>query len=280
MASKQNWDALNEAIRRSANRHVVPMGAGADAGNAGVSPYDIPDGPLWNPDTFQTSVEERPDEPGFLDRFFDIISRPAYALNNVIKDTYDHDPNTDNPLESIVAGLSGIDKTRGADISKQRRAQAGDYSDNDNDFGVGLAWDLFTDPLNFIPMGWAGKLASRGYQGVTKGKAAVKEVGDAVIPAETSAADAIARQSQPPPGAAPAPTPSPGPGPTGGGGGGTPMPGAAPTPAGAPGSMGAATAYLAGRSRRANQAGPTPPLPLHLHLTSTPSHLRKERLPL
>ena len=283
MASKQNWDALNEAIRRSGERRYVPTGA------SGASPttprYDIPEGPLWNPETFDSSVEKRPDELGFLDRLFDVISRPAFALNNVIKDTYDKDPNTDNPLESLWAGLSGIDKTRGADISKTRRAAAGDFSDNDGDFATGLAWDLFTDPLNFIPLGWLGKGASAGYKGITKGKAAVRELGpDDVIPAEATAAEAIARQTQPPsPGAGPTgggtnppspntgptgggptggaapttPTPTPGPGPTGGRGGGSPMPGAAPTPAGAPGSLNSVMAMQAGKARRAAGSVPT-----------------------
>lgn len=120
------------------------------------------------------------DDPGFFSRVLDVVSRPLYAVSNVIKDTIDPDPATDNPAESFWMGLSGVDKTTGSDIlSKADDVWFNDTLSNETEHAGGLFWDLAADPVNYIPF---GKIATAAKlpQGIKKIDAFLK--GDHKIP--------------------------------------------------------------------------------------------------
>lgn len=104
----------------------------------------------------QAVAENETSDPGWLASTMDFISRPRYALFNVLKDWADPSAGTDNPFESLWAGLSGVDKTSGSDVISE--------FDKNNDYfrigkgvtaGLGTGLDIVGDPLNYIPFGKA-----------------------------------------------------------------------------------------------------------------------------
>lgn len=152
--------------------------------------YDNPSGDLGpvNPDPFpntpakwgQSSIPDPslvPDDPGFVDRVLDIISRPRYAVTNVIKDWIDPDPATDNPFESLWAGFSGIDKTSTVDAIDKYGEISGNPAPDWIRGTAGLAGDIAFDPFTYSTFGMAG-LAAKGakaIKGATSGLTKAKE---------------------------------------------------------------------------------------------------------
>lgn len=193
MASKQEFADLEATFRRLAETQV------------NKSRYANPKAPNpWDKMDLSSlpKISQIPDSPGPIDRLTDVLSRGGYAIRNLIKDSIDDDPNTNNPLESLWAGLSGIDKTSTTDVIDLADSQDGTKDVPDWVRGaIGLAGDLLIDPLNFVPLGGVGRLAAKGAKAATGGKfvtAAEKEAGH-VVPNATSANDAITRNMPEPP---------------------------------------------------------------------------------
>src|SRR4249919_3058074 len=98
-------DAALAAIRDSSFKQPVATPLGKPANRSGESTTDT--------------------DPSIFSRVLDVLSRPLYTVQNVIKDAIDPDPLTDNPFESAWAGFSGIDKTMGHDVI-EKFAEQGD----------------------------------------------------------------------------------------------------------------------------------------------------------
>jgi len=188
VANQENFTHLAQALAR--------LAAAQASTGAGKKRYDPNAANPW--DKFDLSSMPAPDpvdnDPGIISRIGDVLSRGGYAVRNLVKDTIDPDPNTDNPLESLWAGLSGIDKTSTRDVIDMSDKIGGTETADWAKGLVGFIGDVALDPLNIVPLGWLGKAAQKGAKSLTGGEfvtAAEKEIGHAV-PEATSAADAIA----------------------------------------------------------------------------------------
>lgn len=119
--------------------------------------------------------QENQTDPPLWSRIIDVLSRPLYATANVVKDTIDQDPNTDNPLESIWAGLSGIDKTTGRNVIEQWDKTGGTETPDWVKGVGGFAFDVLADPLTYIPGAWVAK-GVRGVGAVTGANKAITAI--------------------------------------------------------------------------------------------------------
>jgi len=110
--------------------------------------------------------------PSFLSRLFDILSRPNYAVANLVKDAYRNDANF-NPVNSIISGLAGTQKTTFSDVLKDAGMPAVPARGL-----LGFALDVGLDPTTYIPGAQIGKAGSI-FKGLTKGSEAI----DKTLPA-------------------------------------------------------------------------------------------------
>ena len=111
-----------------------------------------------------------PTGPSFFQRALDVISRPLYGVQNVLKDWVDEEQGTENPLESFWAGLSGVDKTTFQDVLSEHE-QENDYTMNPALKGIlGFTGDVLLDPTTYTTFG-IGKVVTTG------AKAAAKKLG-------------------------------------------------------------------------------------------------------
>jgi hypothetical protein len=110
-------------------------------------------------------------EPSWMSRIFDILSRPNYAVANLAKDMHSAEfgqmPDF-NPLKSLLSGLSGTQKTTFQDVLKAQGATPG--------FGtsaLGFLLDVGLDPTTYIPgaaFAKVGKLVGLGKKVETAAK--------------------------------------------------------------------------------------------------------------
>lgn len=116
--------------------------------------------------TAATSTANK-NEPSWMSKIFDILSRPNYAIANLTKDAKEAafgQRNDFNPLSSILSGLAGTQKTTFQDVMKQSGVEgpAGAV--------LGLAGDIALDPTSYVGPGLIGK----GLKAVGLGKKAVE----------------------------------------------------------------------------------------------------------
>lgn len=118
----------------------------------------------YTPSNFDTAAVEsimpkQEDHPGIVSRIIDVLSRPMYAVDNVLKDTIGTNPDTSHLGESFWRGLSGVDKTTGWDLMDKidaTRVSNTPIPDWVKGLG-GFALSAGTDPLSYVPLGWAIK---------------------------------------------------------------------------------------------------------------------------
>lgn len=115
--------------------------------------------------------------PSFLSRLFDVLSRPNYAVANLAKDTVTG--NDVSPIESILSGLAGTQKTTFSDVLKETGMDEGPQR-----AALGFALDVGLDPTTYIP----GANISKIKNIVKPGK---------VIDRELPAAEKLLRQGEP-----------------------------------------------------------------------------------
>jgi Ser-tRNA(Ala) deacylase AlaX len=117
---------------------------------------------------YKTTAFDDNSGPSVFSRALDLISRPLYAVQNVIKDSFDPDPLTNNPLESAWAGFSGIDKTTGSDVIAKYDEQNPDVEVPDWIKGWGgFLTDVAFDPLTWTTFGIGG-LVKKGATAANK----------------------------------------------------------------------------------------------------------------
>lgn len=106
-----------------------------------------------------------PESPSLIGRIFDLLSRPRYAVANAVKGAVEG--SNKSPLQDILAGLSGTQKTSYGDVLQS----AGIGGTAKTLLGLGL--DIAADPVNFIPVAGiinkvkAGKQAAKAIPEVT-----------------------------------------------------------------------------------------------------------------
>lgn len=173
----------------------APVGAGPAPIANPVKPEGFP--------TPQTADQIAQENPSLLNRILDIVSRPRYAVENVIKDAIAiGDPTNKqsfNPLESIGAGIEGIDKTSGADIINQIDKNTGKETPGPVKAILGLAGDVGFDPLSYTTfgLGAAVKAGATAVKDVAQGTKATNaaiaagktlmHVDEAAVPGSTAA---------------------------------------------------------------------------------------------
>lgn len=130
---------------------------------------------------FKSTAYDDDSGPSVFSRALDLISRPLYAVQNVIKDSLDPDPLTNNPLESAWAGFSGIDKTTGSDVIAKYDEQNSNVEVPDWVKGVGgFISDVALDPLTWTTFGIGGLIkkgagaAGKALSGTEKYNAALR----------------------------------------------------------------------------------------------------------
>lgn len=102
-------------------------------------------------------------EPSWMSRIFDILSRPNYAVANLVKDaqvTGFGAISDFNPLKSIISGLAGTQKTTFQDVLKANGMEPGLGTS-----ALGFVLDVGLDPTTYIPgaaIGKVGKLVGLG----------------------------------------------------------------------------------------------------------------------
>lgn len=117
-------------------------------------------------------------DPSFLSRLFDILSRPNYAVANVVKDEID-DPNA-NIIKSAISGLAGTQKTTFTDVL--------DSAGIHDAPGLGLTLDVALDPTSYF----------NGAGLIGKGKDLLKGLkGGEEISKELPAAEKLLRAGEP-----------------------------------------------------------------------------------
>ena len=201
---KENYDALGAAISR-----VAAAKASRNQPTAWKSPSEIRDivsslGPV-------PQLQPESHEMNFLQKILEPLGRPMSAIANLAKDTFDADPNTDNPLESIWAALSGVDHTDWTQVIEAADKRTNTHTDDFTKGVVGTILNFGLDPLMYTPLGWVTKPVRAATKALTGGKlpdAVAREAGH-VIPGATTREEAIAREMPTPePGAGPQPLPS------------------------------------------------------------------------
>lgn len=122
--------------------------------------------------------------PGLIQRIFDVLSRPNYAIANTVKSlSHLGEEEGGNPLEEFWQGLAGKDKTRFGDVIGNEWGVTGDDLLSKATRGVGgFALDVLTDPTTYIGLGTVKPAAegaiATGRMAALKGGAenAVKEL--------------------------------------------------------------------------------------------------------
>jgi len=112
-------------------------------------------------------------DPSWMSKIFDVLSRPNYAIANTVKDFLDQ-PNP-NPLASAMSGLAGTQKTTFQDVL----ARPGSGNPRGGDTAIaGLALDILLDPTTYIPGAAIGKVFKgiKGATGLGKAEKAVSEL--------------------------------------------------------------------------------------------------------
>lgn len=104
---------------------------------------------------------QTPDEtgPGLIERLFDILSRPNYAVANAASNLIKPENNKpgQNVVEALLAGLSGREKTTFGDVIGEDLGVKGDDFWSRAARGVGgFALDVGLDPTTYITLGAAG----------------------------------------------------------------------------------------------------------------------------
>lgn len=121
---------------------------------------------LNSEDTGATKKQSGNDS-SWMSKIFDILSRPNYAVANLVQDTIDYtkDPSREyNSIKSLISGLAGTQKTTFQDVLKHEGA-----SDSLGTSLLGLGLDIGLDPTTYIPgapivkaLGKAGKAIGIG----------------------------------------------------------------------------------------------------------------------
>jgi hypothetical protein len=134
--------------------------------------------------------------PSFVNRILDLMSRPLYAADSVIKGALDRTTNTSDPLafakqnigmlspitnpqllRDAWSGLSGKTKTTGRDLIQSGENISGQQMpDGIGKAALGMALDIGTDPLTYVgglglasKLGKAEKLSTEGLKAVEEG---------------------------------------------------------------------------------------------------------------
>lgn len=154
-----DYGALNEYLSRPlGNLNLAP--AAAD-----VAKYIV-----LNTNAGLGTKKSQGNDPSWMSRIFDILSRPNYAIANTVKDTLAHNRDSSrefNPLSSALSGLAGTQKTTFQDVMK-----AEGLPDAISNSAIGLGLDIFTDPTTYIS-GAPILKAIKSAAGIGKGTEAV-----------------------------------------------------------------------------------------------------------
>lgn len=94
-------------------------------------------------------------DPSFLSRLFDILSRPNYAVANLAKDTISG--NDVDPIKSVISGLAGTQKTTFSDVLTEAGMDEGPER-----AVLGTVLDIGLDPTTYIPGANLSKLKNLG----------------------------------------------------------------------------------------------------------------------
>lgn len=108
-------------------------------------------------------------DPSFLSRLFDILSRPNYAVANLAKDVVTQ--NDVHPLKSVLSGLAGTQKTTFSDVLTETGMDEGPIRSV-----LGLTLDIGLDPTTYIPGANLTKLKSFGKVPVSREMPAVQKL--------------------------------------------------------------------------------------------------------
>jgi hypothetical protein len=129
-------------------------------------------------------------DSSFMSKLFDILSRPNYAVANLVQDTIDKakDPSREfNPYSSVVSGLAGTQKTTFQDVLKHEGA-----SDSIGTALLGLGLDIGLDPTSYASGAPIIKGASKIAELLGKGKKAT-----GVVDKELPLAQKLLNQGEP-----------------------------------------------------------------------------------
>lgn len=92
--------------------------------------------------------------PSVISRIFDVLSRPNYAVANLVKQGFaGKTEEVENPLEALWNGLAGYEKTTFSDVIKQVDKVRGIDSSNLTRYGGGFALDVAADPTTYMGTG-------------------------------------------------------------------------------------------------------------------------------
>lgn len=113
---------------------------------------------VLNADVKRTPLQQKSSGgPSLMSRIFDILSRPNYAVANLVKGLVDRH---DNPLKDIISGLAGTQKTTFGQILKEHN-----LGTPTSQAIAGLILDIGLDPTTYIGAGTVGKLGKLGKLG-------------------------------------------------------------------------------------------------------------------
>lgn len=189
--NKSLLDMIAKQVAASSAPSRLPVSSPA-VQFASQNPY--PTTSTVNNATINSINEER--NPNFLNRIIDVISRPAYAVRNTIKDSLD--PNLSlqdyNPLESFWAGLSGVDKTMTRDIIEMSDEATGNVTPDWQKGIGGFIGDVALDPTSYTTfgIGTAAKAGLRATSRILSGAKKYEQAiasGAGIVPDVVTAAD-------------------------------------------------------------------------------------------
>lgn len=115
-----------------------PMGAGA----SDVAKYIL----LNSQDSKAMGPGDVKNDPSWMSKVFDLLSRPNYAVANVVKDMANDQ--SVNPIKSAISGLAGTQKTTFQDVLT---SPAINLPHDKVTAGLGLGMDILLDPTTYIP---------------------------------------------------------------------------------------------------------------------------------
>ena len=195
MAENSYLKALSDKYLREM-RQSRPS-ANASGGSAVTNPLARIQG-LSVPTT-GSPIKGQADDQSALGKIIDVLSRPGYAIGNVMKETVDLGVDVaqgkresnfskgidrgDNPINTFfntfagsqLSGLAGRSKVLPSDALLDRYDPQG-RADAIGKFGVGLAADIFLDPLTYVP-GAAIASVAKKIPGVTKATEGLRAAG-------------------------------------------------------------------------------------------------------
>ena len=115
--------------------------------------------------------------PSVISRIFDILSRPNYAVANLVKQGFaGKTEEVENPLEALWNGLAGYEKTTFSDVIEQVDKVRGIESSGLTKHGGGFALDVAADPTTYIGPGAikaVARLLGVGGEALDKGGKAI-----------------------------------------------------------------------------------------------------------